>query len=80
MLNTNERSLAIDIISKINFWCEIKNNEIKYAGGESTLKTEKKSVLFPDVILFSDKLKTEVLHGWELKMPDTSIDDIELLE
>jgi len=80
MLNTNERSLAIDIISRINSWSETKNNEIKYAGGESTLKTEKKSVLFPDVILFSDKLKTEVLHGWELKLPDTSIDDIELLE
>jgi len=32
MLNANERSLAIDIISKINSWCEIKNNEIKYAG------------------------------------------------
>lgn len=79
MFNLNERSLAIDIISKINELVKNKKQEIGYAGGESTLKNNKK-VLFPDVILYTNELKTDVLQGWELKLPDTPIDDLELIE
>ena len=35
--------------------------------------------MFPDVLLFGDKSTNMILQGWELKMPDTKIDDPELL-
>lgn len=38
----NERSWAIDLISEINKWCSTRNIVINRAGGESTLKKDKK--------------------------------------
>ena len=47
---------------------------IKDAGGEQTISVEGGS-LFPDVLLFGDRSTARILQGWELKMPDTRIDD-----
>ncbi|MDU1349261.1 N-6 DNA methylase [uncultured Clostridium sp.] len=76
----NERSWAIDLISDINTYIYEKNEEsvIQHAGGEMSLSTGVGS-LFPDTLLFGDKGKTSILQGWELKYPDTSIDDEELI-
>lgn len=76
----NERSWAIDLISQINTYVYEKNDEsiIQCAGGEMSLSTGTGS-LFPDTLLFGDKGKTSILQGWELKYPDTSIDDEELI-
>lgn len=70
----NERSWAIDVITEINLFLATKNWHFKSAGGESTIRTGSGS-LFPDVLIYSDVAKTTILHGWELKMPDTSITD-----
>lgn len=75
----NERSWAIDLISDINLWLQGKELVIKRAGGERTVKLANGS-LFPDVLLFGDAESGTILQGWELKMPDTDIDDAELLE
>jgi len=72
----NERSWAIDVISEINLHIQNKSWHFKGAGGESTIKNDSKS-LFPDVLLFKDQLKNIILQGWELKMPDTAINDAE---
>lgn len=77
-VNYNERSWAIDLISEINLWLVGKRLLIKRAGGENTLKAKNK-VLFPDVLLFGDDSQGKILQGWELKMPDTPIDDIEFI-
>ncbi len=77
-INYNERSWAIDLISEINLWASTKNTSIKRAGGENTLKENKKS-LFPDVLLFGDEIKGRIVQGWELKMPDTDINDQEFI-
>lgn len=77
-LNYNERSWAIDLITEINKWTIGKNTLIKRAGGESTLKTNTKTY-FPDVLLYGDDSSGVVLQGWELKMPDTPINDKELI-
>ena len=76
----NERSWAIDLISDINTYIYEKGEEsiIQHAGGEMSLSTGVGS-LFPDTLLFGDKGKTSVLQGWELKYPDTNIDDKELI-
>lgn len=76
-LRYNERSWAIDLISYINGQIA-QVDAIQRAGGELTLSTEDQN-LFPDVLLFGDSSIGNVLQGWELKMPDTSIDDHEYL-
>ncbi|MFA6325263.1 MAG: N-6 DNA methylase [Candidatus Paceibacterota bacterium] len=77
--NSNERSWAIDLISDINIWLTDRDIAIKRAGGENTLRTGSNS-MFPDVLLFGDLEKGKILQGWELKMPDTPIDDVEFIK
>lgn len=74
----NERSWAIDVISEINLFLSNKSWNIKSAGGENTISNENSS-LFPDVLVFKDQSKSSILQGWELKMPDTLINDPELI-
>ncbi len=74
----NERSWAIDVISEINLHLVNKSWHFKSAGGESTISNEKSS-LFPDVLIFNDQARNIILQGWELKMPDTPINDAELI-
>ncbi len=73
----NERSWAIDIISEITLFSSKLNKPIKRAGGESTINTGKKR-FFPDVLLYGES--SDILMGWELKMPDTSISDTNFIE
>ena len=72
----NERSWAIDLIGHLKYLSGQNNRSVKDAGGEQTIKTEGGS-LFPDVLLYGDRETARILQGWELKMPDTSIDDYE---
>lgn len=74
----NERSWAIDVISSIEVILSNKSWHFKGAGGESTIKNDRKS-LFPDVLLFKDSAKNIIVQGWELKMPDTAINDAEFI-
>ncbi len=75
----NERSWAIDLIGHLKHLAIRDNRSIKDAGGEQTIKAEGGS-LFPDVLLFGDRATARILQGWELKMPDTGIDDAEFRE
>lgn len=77
-INYNERSWAIDVISEINSFISNKSWHFKGASGETTIIENKKS-LFPDVLLYKDASKETILQGWELKMPDTPINDSELI-
>lgn len=74
----NERIWAIDVISEINLHLANKSWRFKSAGGESAMSNEKSS-LFPDVLIFKDQTREIILQGWELKMPDTPINDAELI-
>ena len=74
----NERSWAIDVISEISLYLANKSWYFKSAGGENTISNEKSS-LFPDVLIFKDQTRNIILQGWELKMPDTQINDAELI-
>ena len=72
----NERSWAIDLIGHVKQIAASSNHSIMDAGGEQTVRAEG-GMLFPDVLLFGDRATARILQGWELKMPDTSIDDQE---
>ena len=78
-LQYNERAWAIDLISHINGFLPKANLSIKRASGENTLKTGK-GLFFPDVLLYADQTSGKVLQGWELKMPNTPIDDRDLID
>lgn len=75
----NERSAVIELISDINVFISDRDIIIKRAGGELTL-TGSHNTLFPDIMLFSDTARTQVLQGWEAKMPDVSITDEDLIK
>lgn len=75
----NERAWAIDVITEINLYCSSRSQTVQRAGGEHTVSNAQ-GRLFPDVLLFGDANGSVVLQGWELKMPDTSINDTELLK
>lgn len=72
----NERSWAIDLIGHLKHLAAQNNRSVKDAGGEQTVRAEGGS-LFPDVLLFGDRATARILQGWELKMPDTGIDNYE---
>jgi len=74
----NERSWAIDLIGHIKTHLSTTNHTIKDASGEQTISTDGGS-LFPDVLLFGDRSTLRILQGWELKMPDTVINDSEFI-
>jgi hypothetical protein len=75
-LKYNERSWAIDVITEINIYCAARPAFNIHAKGELGLKSST-TTLFPDVLLFGTNVVTQ---GWELKMPDTDINDLELLK
>ena len=77
--NYNERSWAINLIGHLKQLAARDNRSIRDAGGEQTVKAEGGS-LFPDVLLFGDRATARILQGWELKMPDTDIDDADFRE
>ena len=74
-INKNERSWAIELISQINSIVDNHDLVIKRAGGESTISTGRRKKMFPDVILYKDRQLNTIIQGWELKMPDVSINN-----
>lgn len=70
----NERSESIELIKLMDMIVKRNTWQIKSIGGESTLNTGKKR-MFPDVFVYGDTARTQVLQGWEVKMPDVAIDD-----
>ena len=69
-LRDNEDSWKIDVISEINSYVSNKSIRITRATGEQTIPGIRR---FPDIILYGGDDGTELLQGWELKMPDTPI-------
>ena len=75
-VNYNERSWAIDLIGHLKHLATSGHRAVRDASGEQTVRGAGTS-LFPDVLLFGDRATALILQGWELKMPDTGIDDQE---
>lgn len=75
IVRRNERSWAIDLISKINIIARDNDLVIKKAGGENTISAGRGNTMFPDVVLYGNEEQSIILQGWELKMPDVPIED-----
>jgi hypothetical protein len=74
----NERSETIELIKIMDTIVKRNTWQIKSIGGESTLNTGKQQ-MFPDIILYGDNTRTQILQGWEVKMPDTPITNSEFI-
>jgi hypothetical protein len=70
----NERSEAIELIKLMDAIAKKNTWQIKSVGGESTLNTGQQR-MFPDVFIYGDNERTQILQGWEVKMPDVPIND-----
>lgn len=84
ILKSNERSEAIELIKESQSIFNSLDLIFKQASGEQSLKKtyssdKRANTLFPDVLFYADEFQLQVALGWELKMPDTDINDIELL-
>lgn len=85
-INQNERSHAIELITEIEMYLRTVDLTIKKAGGESTIKNSKvfnekdRKIMFPDVLLYSNQNKGEIIQGWEIKLPDISVENSEFIK
>lgn len=75
IIRDNERSWAIEMISKINDIAKCNDYIVKRAGGERTVSIARSNAMFPDVILYGNEEQNIILQGWELKMPDVPIEN-----
>lgn len=73
-VRNNERSEAIQLITCTNEILSRKQWRMVRAGGEATI-TAGSAHMFPDMTLYGDSAMTLIQQGWELKMPDVSIDN-----
>ena len=78
--NDNERSLSQEMSRILNNYIGLPvatSWPVKLVGGEITIKSNRKKMNFPDVVLYSDtsRAATSILQMWENKLPDVSIDD-----
>ena len=79
-MKLNERAWAGQIISWIKQSINDSTTIFQDATNDEGLKVASGRTKFPDVLLFTDKISGIVFNGWELKFPDTSADDSEMLE
>ncbi len=75
----NERSWAIDLIGYLRTIAHSKHRPVRHVSGEQTIAADGGN-LFPDILLFGDRDAARILQGWELKFPDTPIDDAKFFD
>lgn len=79
-MKLNERTWVGQIISWIKEEITEKRTVFQDAMNDAGIKLESGKTKFPDILLFADKTSGTLFNGWELKFPDTDIDNEELLE
>ncbi|KUK56904.1 MAG: N-6 DNA methylase superfamily protein, partial [Bacteroidetes bacterium 38_7] len=78
-IKRNERDWAGQLISWIKLAIEKGTTIFQDATNDTSIKMESGSTKFPDILLFTDKVSGIIFNGWELKFPDTAVDDTVML-
>jgi hypothetical protein len=78
-MKRNERDWAGQLISWLQEAIREGRTIFEDATNDTGVKLESGRTKFPDVLLFTDKISGIVFNGWELKFPDTNVDDKEML-
>jgi hypothetical protein len=79
-IKRNERDWAGQLISWIKFAIESGTAIFEDATNDTGVKMESGKTKFPDILLFTNKVSGVIFNGWELKFPDTAVDDAVMLE
>lgn len=79
-IKRNERDWAGQLISWIKSAIDRKITVFQDATNDTGVKMKSGRTKFPDVLLFIDKTSGVIFNGWELKFPDTAVDDAVMLE
>ncbi|MDK2837383.1 MAG: hypothetical protein PWR15_452 [Bacteroidota bacterium] len=78
-IKRNERDWAGQLISWIKSAIEKGTTIFQDATNDTSIKMESGRTKFPDILLFTDKVSGIIFNGWELKFPDTAVDDTVML-
>ena len=79
-IKRNERDWAGQLISWIKSAIDKKTTVFQDATNDTGVKMKSGRTKFPDILLFVDKTSGVIFNGWELKFPDTAVDDTVMLE
>ena len=79
-MKLNERAWSGQIIAWIKESINNRTTIFQEATNDEGIKVASGRTKFPDILLFTDKISGVVFNGWELKFPDTPVDDVEMLE
>lgn len=78
-MKLNERVWVGQIISWIQEEIREGKTVFQDATNDAGIKLDSGKTKFPDVLLFTDKISGIIFNGWELKFPDTTVDNNEML-
>jgi len=78
-MKRNERDWAGQLISWIKILIQEGRTVFEDATNDTGIKLDSGITKFPDVLLFVDRISGIIFNGWELKFPDTRVDDQEML-
>lgn len=79
-MKRNERDWAGQLISWLKEAINSGTTIFQDATNDTGITLETGRTKFPDILLFTDKVSGIVFNGWELKFPDTDVDDPVMLE
>jgi N-6 DNA Methylase len=80
MNKINERAWAGQIIAWIQEAISLGKTIFQHASNDEGIKVASGRTKFPDILLFTNKTSGIIFNGWELKFPDTAVDNIQMLE
>lgn len=75
----NERTWAGHLVGWIKDAIKSGATIFQDATNDQGIKGDSKTTKFPDILLFLDKTSGVIFNGWELKFPDTPVDDPAML-
>ena len=78
-MKRNERDWAGQLISWIKILIQEGRTVFEDATNDTGIKLDSGITKFPDILLFVDRISGVIFNGWELKFPDTRVDDQEML-
>lgn len=76
----NERVWAGQLVAWIKEVAASGSIVFQDATNDAGIRMASGRTKFPDILLFTDKVSGVIFHGWELKFPDTPVDDPTLLK
>lgn len=79
-IKRNERDWAGQLISWLKEAISKGITSFEDATNDTSVKLTSGRTKYPDILLFTNKTSGIVFNGWELKFPDTAVDDRIMLE